>query len=474
MTVDPRDLRIAELERRLRAALARIEELEAEVRELKARLAQNSQNSSRPPSSDGPQVVRQPKRTRSGRRPGGQPGHARHEREQLPSDEVDHVQELEPICCGGCRGKRLRKTSEEPLRQQQTELPPPRPVTTECQRHVFECLDCGATTIAELPDTAQASFGPVLTATVGVMVGQYRHSKRAAQSALEALHGVKLSLGMISKLEHELAAALARPVAEVEELLRQQAILHGDETGWFEGTKDGRHRRAWLWTFAAPLLAAFRIAFSRGSDVAKEMLGPNFTGILTTDRWSGYNWFDLGLRQLCWSHLTRDFQGFIDRGGIGGELAKELMAERDRMFRWWSQVGDETLTRAEFAERMRPVRRRVRRLLEKIAEQAEGKTAGMAREMLPVEEAFWTFVDVEGVEPTNNFAERCIRHAVMYRKTSFGTQSSAGSRFVERILTVVTTLKLQKRDVLDFLTRAVVAHRTGGAPPSLLPQASVA
>jgi len=276
VTIDPRDLRIAELEQLLRAALARIDELEAEVRELKARLGQNSQNSSRPPSSDGPQVVRQPKRTRSGRRPGGQPGHERHERALLAIDEVDHVQQIEPDHCAGCHGHRLRRAPGDPLRHQQTELPPPRAVTTEFQRHEFVCLDCGTTTIAELPESARATFGPALTAASGVFIGQYRHSKRAAKSALQSMHGVKLSLGMLPKLANELSAALARPVAEVEEQLRQQQILHADETGWFEGRKDGRHRRAWLWTFGAPLLAAFRIAFSRGSDVAKEMLGEDF------------------------------------------------------------------------------------------------------------------------------------------------------------------------------------------------------
>lgn len=207
-----------------------------------------------------------------------------------------------------------------------------------------------------------------------------------------------------------------------------------------------------------------------GDRVAKELLGENFTGFLGTDRWSAYNWFDLGLRQLCWSHITRDFQGFIDRGGVGADIGRLLMAERHKMFRWWHRVRDGTLSREDFSQRMKPVRRRVGDLLRDAQSRAEKKTAGMAEEMLKLEEALWSFIDVEDIEPTNNFAERCIRHAVMYRKTSFGTQSDAGSRFVERTLTALTTLNLQKRNVLDFLTRVMRAHRAGTALPSLLPE----
>jgi transposase len=266
--------------------------------------------------------------------------------------------------------------------------------------------------------------------------------------------------------------ALAAPTAEAEVHVREQFFANADETGWYEGKQNGRHRRAWLWVFATTVVSVFRIAFSRGGEVVKEVLGDDFTGFLCTDRWSGYNWFDLALRQVCWSHLTRDFQGFIDRGGVGGRIGEKLMVQRNKLFRWWHRVRDGTLSRRVFQRRSMSVRREVGRLLRDAVARASGKTAGMAKEMLKVEEAFWTFIDVEGLEPTNNFAERCIRHGVMYRKTSFGTQSQAGSRFVERMLTVITTLNLQRRNALDFLIRALHAHRTGTVGPSLLPQTS--
>jgi len=239
---------------------------------------------------------------------------------------------------------------------------------------------------------------------------------------------------------------------------------------FFRASVEGHGRLAWMWLMACSLVAVFRIATSRGSEVAKALLGEDFAGILTSDRWSGYNWYDPDLRQLCWSHLTRDFQGFIDRGGKGAETGQALMEERNRMFKWWHQVREGTMSRAEFQDRMNAVEHEVGRLLRKASEQAEKKTAGVAREILKHEQAMWTFVYVEGVEPTNNFGERLIRHSVMYRKTSFGTQSPAGSRFVGRILTTVTTCALQKRNALEFLTEVLYAYRRGLPAPSLLPQ----
>jgi transposase len=222
---------------------------------------------------------------------------------------------------------------------------------------------------------------------------------------------------------------------------------------------------------ATALVVVFHIARNRNGKVARHLLGEDFAGFLTTDRWSAYEWVDAGLRQLCWAHLTRDFQGFIDRGGRGGRIGRELMRERNRFFKWYHRVRDGTMTREHFEERMRDVERRVGQLLRKAARRAEKKTAGMAREILQREKCLWTFVDVPGLEPTNNFGERCIRHAVMYRKTSFGTQSEEGSRFVERIFTATTTLKLQGRDVLAFLTDTLATHRRGLHGPSLLPTA---
>jgi transposase len=217
-----------------------------------------------------------------------------------------------------------------------------------------------------------------------------------------------------------------------------------------------------------PLVTIFRIAKSRGEDIAKEMLG-DFAGVLGADRWNAYNFLDALRRQLCWSHLIRDFQGFVDRGGIGGRIGERLLRQTNLMFTWWHRVRDGTLTRHTFQHRMLPVMDEITRLLRDARVRAEPKTRGMAKAMLKLKWAFFTFVRVPGVEPTNNVAERRVRPAVIARKLSFGTESPAGSRFVERMLTVTTTLRQQERNVLDYLVAAHRARLERKPAPSLLP-----
>ncbi|WP_309890181.1 IS66 family transposase [Archangium sp.] len=476
--VDARDAWIAQLEKRLEAALERIAKMEQEnerLREenhrLKERLGLNSSNSSKPPSSDAPGTARQPKRP-TGRRPGGQPGHNKHERVLLPPEQVRHVVELVPGECQGCK-RQLRGQDSAPRRHQVVEVPPLSAIVTEYRCHALQCPDRGVVTRGEVPAHARSVFGDRLAALASLLVGKYRLSKRLVKDALSDMLGVELSVGSVSNLEGELSGLLAPATAEALACVRASQAASADETGVVQGREGGRAARVWLWVVATALVVVFHIATNRSGKVARQLLGADFAGFLTTDRWSAYEWVDAGLRQLCWAHLTRDFQGFIDRGGRGGQIGRELMRERNRFFRWYHRVRDGTLAREQFEKRMRGVERRVGQLLRKAARRAEKKTAGMAREILQWEKCLWTFVDVPGLEPTNNFGERCIRHAVMYRKTSFGTQSEEGSRFVERIFTATSTLKLQGRDVLSFLTDTLAAHRRGLRGPSLLPTAPV-
>jgi transposase len=478
LEVMPRNarLRIAELEAQVAARDTRIAELEAQVKvltrrvaELEARLRKNSTNSSKPPSSD-PPGVRRPARVPTGRRPGGQPGHQFHERELLPPEQVDRFIDVPaPERCSSCNGK-LEGEQGQVVRHQMVEIPPLKPLVTEVRSHVLECAHCGTLNRAALtPEVAGHVFGERLSAMVCLLMGKYRLSKRLVRDALSDLLGVRLSLGAIGNREKEMSEALSAPVAQAEQYVRDQDAVNMDETGWFEGKVDGRHGRTWLWLAATVLVAVFRISSSHGSEVAKALLGEDFAGFLTTDRFGAYTWYDTALRQLCWSHLTRDFQGFIDRGGESARIGQALMDERNRMFKWWHRVRDGTMSREEFARRMREVEQEVGRLLRQAEVCAEEETAGTATKILKLEEAMWTFVQVEDLEPTNNFAERLLRPCVMYRKTSFGTQSPEGSRFVERILTAVTTLGLQQRNALEYLTDLLYAHRRGLPLPSLLP-----
>jgi transposase len=473
--IDPRDRRIAELERenaelrdQVRALLARVAVLEAKVEQLTAQLEQNSTNSSKPPSSDPPGVARQAKLP-SGRKPGGQPGHRRHLRELLPVEQVDHVKEVLPSACRRCK-RHLHGQDPDPRRHQVTEVPVIEPTVTEYRLHALECPNCGEVTRAELPaGVPRGAFGPVLASMVALCTIRFRQSKRLAQELFATLLNVEVSLGAISKIEEQTSAALAVPVEEARVYVREQAVANADETGWYEGKSEGKKQRAWLWVLTTPVVTVFKIAKSRGQDVAREMLGGGFQGILGVDRWGAYNFLKALRRQLCWSHLLRDFQGFVDRGGKGGVIGESLLRQADLMFTWWHRIRDGTLLRRTFQRRMEPVTEEIPRLLRAAVVRAEPKTRGMAKAILKLKWALFTFVRESGVEPTNNVAERRIRPAVIARKLSFGTESPEGSRFVERMLTVTTTLKQQDRNVLHYLVAAHEARLLGLPAPSILP-----
>jgi len=472
---DPRDVRIAQLEAELAEARATSAELKQQlvealalIAELRARLGQDSSNSNKPPSSDGPGVVRRQKPA-TGRKPGGQKGHKGSRRELLPPEQVDSLVPVQPQACGRCRGALVKKEEgPAPWRHQVVEVPPLKPHVTEYQQHFGWCEGCECFTQAPLPEgVPKGAFGPRLMALVALLAGQYRLSKRLVQQLLSDVLGVEVALGSISKLEAQVSQALAAAVEQAREHVREQDRAHLDETGWVQA-----RQKAWLWVAVTRWVSVFRIATSRGSLVARELLGEKWVGFLVTDRWSAYNWVDPGLRQLCWSHLLRDFQGFIDRGGEGQPLGEALLQQAHTLFGGWHRVKEGRLERALFERRMRGVEAEVVRLLEEAAGCSSQKTAGMAREMLKLKGALFTFVGVPGLEPTNNTAERALRPAVLWRKGSWGTHSPEGSRFVERMLTVVATLKQQNRHVLEFLTHSCEGWLCGKPSPSLLPSSS--
>ena len=448
----------------LAALRAEVDRLKAQVQELTARLGQNSSNSSKPPSSDPPHHPPRPARPPSGRAPGGQPGHRGHGRMLLPHDQVNRVVELRPVACAQC-GALLLGEDLHPERHQVTDLPVVRPEVVEYQRHTLKCMACGALTEGEWPATMPpGAFGPRARATVGYLTGRLGLSQRESVEALETLYHTPVSLGSLPAQERAVSTALAQPVAEAHQAAREQPVQNVDETGWREGT-----RRCWLWVCATGAVTMFLVLATRGARGAKQLLGETPSGIVGSDRWSGYNWLDPTRRQICWAHLKRDFQALVDRGGESARLGRALLEQTHRLFSLWHEAQTGALSRAELPAAMEPVRRAVGSLLREGAGLRHSTTRRTCRNLLQLEEALWTFVQAEGVEPTNNAAERPLRRAVLWRRRSFGTQSPAGSRFVERVLTAVTTLRQQRRDVLDYLTAACAAAISGEKPPSLLP-----
>lgn len=449
------------------SVLVRLQGLETEVAELREQLNRNSRNSSQPPSSDGPDVEPPPERAKSGRKRGGQPGHPGTTRKLVPLEQVKASYDLKPELCRRC-GHTLTGEDPEPYRHQVTEIPPVMAEVTEYRLHTLTC-QCGTETRAELPaGVPQGAFGPRLQAMVSLLSGRYHLSKRDTAEVMADFFQADVSLGSVPTLERRTSQAVSQPVNEVHEYVKTQPVVHLDETGWRQATQ-----KAWLWVAATTLVTVFLIRQSRGGQVAREMLNETFNGIVVSDRWSAYNWLLTFLRQLCWAHLRRDFQAFVERGGESQRIGQPILTQADLMFEWWHKVRDGTMSRTTFQDKMKSVQAKVGQLLRQGTACNHSKTAGTCRDILKREAALWTFVHIEGVEPTNNLAERQIRPGVLWRKGSFGTQSEAGSRFAERIMTVVATLKQQHRNVLDYLTEACDAANWGRQAPSLLPDDTI-
>ena len=446
-----------------------VQTLSARVAELEARLGQNSSNSSRPPSSDPP--GRRPAAspgTPSGRRPGGQPGHPGHCRALLPPEQVSAMVRRVPSQCAGC-GAALPAVAAptDPLdeRQQVVEAPPTAAMVIEYHLAARRCGHCGHLTRAMLPATAGPSgFGPRLTAISTLLTGRYRLSKREAAACVGDVFGVDLAVGSVSALEQTMSAALAPMVAEAHAAVQQAPVANLDETRWRETRK-----RVWLWTVVTATLTVFQIAPSRGGKVARALVGAAWAGIIGSDRGTMYAWWDRERRQVCWAHLERDFQTLVDWGPGARPIGKRLLAIEAEVFACWHRFRRGEIDRAILMQEVAPHQAALRRALDDGAAGADAKAAGVCRELLKLWPALWTFVTVDGVEPTNNRAEQALRPAVLWRKGSFGTHSPTGSRFAERMLTVAATCRQQHRPLLDVLVRALVAARTGAPPPSLLP-----
>jgi transposase len=323
-------------------------------------------------------------------------------------------------------------------------------------------------TCATLPSgVPTGAFGPRLRAILSVLAGAYRLGKRPIRRLAADLLGLSLSTGMISRLERQAAAELEAPVEQLRQHVRDAVSAHIDETSW----KQGRDK-AWLWGVVTSFVTVFAIATSRGAEVARGLLGTDRRKVVISDRFKSYTW--IKRRQLCWAHLKRDFQAMVDRGGESAEVGRLLLGHSERLFDWWHRVRDGTMARATLRSHVAILRFSFRDDLRRGVGCGCAKTAATCRELLAGETHLWTFVRVEGVEPTNNDAERVLRHGVIYRKLSGGTDSESGSRFVERMLTVVATCRQQEVNVLGYLTRCFQAHLNGQPVPSLLPDSTTA
>jgi transposase len=447
---------------RIEAQDARIVQLEKQVAELLEKLGRNSGNSNLPPSSDRPGARAGQKGGSGKRKRGGQKGHRGAHRELLPVEKVDDVVDLFPAQCSACWMSLPEVIDQWPNRHQVTELPAFEPHTTEYRRHTVQCPGCRSTTCAPLDSRIpRSSFGPRLISAVALLTGVYHLSRRSTVELLSDLLGVNISLGSVSAVEARVSEAIEPAVKEAREHVNRAAVKHTDGTSWLRAGK-----MLSLWTIATSLATVFMVLPNGRAETLRPIYGKQ-RGILVSDRATALNFWAMKRRQICWAHLLRKFVSFEERAGPAGDIGRELLEYTAVMFRYWHDYRDGELGREMFRAWMAPVREQFEALLERaVAVEIEG-VSGSCADMLAHREALWTFVDRDGVEPTNNHAERELRAFVLWRKRSFGSQSERGDRFAERLMTIAHTARKQSKNVLEFLTACCVATLDNTTIPSL-------
>jgi len=442
-----------------------IVQLEARVEKLERQLQRNSRNSSQPPSSDRPGAPPRRGKDRSGRKAGGQPGHEGHGRELLAVSAVDEVIEHWPerCQCGHVFCAAERVAVSDPARHQVEELPKLAVGVTEhrCQR--VRCPACGAQRTGQLPvEVATSAFGPRLQAAIATLSVRNRVSRRDAVELCEELFGARISSGTIDQILARAGDALQQPHEQLLERMRRSVHVNVDETGWrLRGSQ-----RA-LWGAFTDRIAVFQIARNRHEDHLRELLADHH-GIVTSDRWWAYDHLPLARRQVCWSHLQRDFTAHAEGLGAERDFGHAGLEICERLF-WAWEVYQHTHDRRQLRLAVRALRRQLKPLLRQHNRPwaRYKRSRGMARNLLKIWPALWTFADRRGVQPTNNHAERGLRGAVIYRKLSLGSQSEQGERRTERLLSASITCRQQRRSLHAYLTELLTAHARGDPLPSL-------
>ena len=460
---DPSCPNCAALSDRLDALEALVKSLGAEVTRLRSRKAKTSRTSSKPPSSDEPWDKGASKRPPSGKKRGGQPGHKGKNRAPASPSDVDETHSIMPALCGSCSAP-LTGNDPNPRLHQTIDIPPVTPKIIELQLHQLRCTKCGESTRADLPKGVHPSaFGPNLSSLVVQLSGEYRMSRRSIQRFVRDIHGIQISLGAISKLEQRISRGLKIAHVEAMTSVATSPTKHLDETTWRQSSK-----LKWVWTAVGEDATVFVIRDSRESSVTRELIGDKPSGIVISDRYSGYSYIEMEQRQVCLAHLLRDFRRMAEGEEAHRWIGKRLLGLLNGAFRLWHIFRDDEIDRITLARWSRKLRVRMLRLLDEGGRSTGYETPGMCRGILRTEPAMWTFTERENVEPTNNIAERAIRPVVLLRKTSLGTQSKRGSRFVERMQTVSTTLKKTGRSVHDFIGEVAHAVLLGDPLPKLL------
>jgi transposase len=489
--IESQRARIAQLESRVAQQERQIEQLSKQVMELLTRLGENSRNSHRPPSSDGPgarnsgskrgnapsaagdaptaSADKGKPRNKPNRQRGGQAGHKGTKRDLVPADQVDEVINIYPKECENCGDVLAEVPDPLASRHQVTEIPPLTAHTTEFRGHTVRC-GCGHHTTAKLQGVIPVSpFGPRLMAITALLTGIYHVSRRRTAAFLRDVLGVRISLGAVSAIEGRVGESLGPAFDEAWSAADAAAVKHTDATSWLQS---GQLRS--LWMMATSAVTVFKVMV----DGARETIQPWFgscRGILISDRATVFTFWKMSLRQVCWAHLLRKFVAFSQRAGPGRAMGSELLQLTAMLFHYWQSRRDGVISRETFLAWMAPVREQIEACLQRAVVAGIDGVSGSCADILAHREALWTFLTHAGVDPTNNHGERELRGFVMWRKRCFGSQSDRGNVFAERIMTVSHTARKQNRDVLAFLIESCTAWLAKTAAPSLLaPRAKAA
>jgi transposase len=445
------------------AQAERIAALEAEIAELRRLIGQSSKNSSLPPSRDSREAREQrPKKRSSGKKQGGQPGHEGRHRKMVA--DPDRVVEHWPQSCEGC-GAQLGRDEQtlvgDPVAHQVSEIVT-RVEVTEHQRMRVRC-DCGACSLAALPGGVPGgAFGPGVAAAAATLTAA-RCGRRETVRIFSDLFGLTISTASLQSLLEQTSLTLEVPYTEILHALDDAPVRGADETSW----PQAGHGQ-WLSVSIAERMALFQIAKHRDRDAAKALLGEEPGGVIVTDRYAVYLFVDDTKRQLCLAHVARDLVALSERDGAPGRIGRALSRELGRVFGVLHAPGRDPENLHRLRQDIAPLRRQIHDLLAKGTRCRDPKTRRFCEGLLAHETALWTFTRTRGVPATNNASERALRHAVHWRRTSYGTQTTTGNRIVERLLTLRETCRLQGRRLHEYLTTAITAELHGHPIPAVL------
>jgi transposase len=461
-----KDMQIAAQREQITVLQEQVAILTKQVELLTEKLGQYSGNSSKPPSSDRPSDKhRSPKKKdkKSGRKRGGQPGHKGHQRDLIPSCEVDKMVDVYPGQCENCWQTLAPIFDPDAKRHQVTEVPPITPHTTEYRRHQIQCVSCGHHTRPTPEDERipPSAFGPRLCSIVALLTGVYHVSRRQAQKLVWDLLGVQMSLGALSGIESRVSNAVTPAVHQAWAHVKNAKVKHTDGTGWFLSNIPIQ-----LWTIATAMATVYKIVMD-GSKATLQPLFGQLKGILVSDRAKALTFWAMERRQICFAHLIRKFVSFSERDGPAGNMGRQLLDYTGILFAYWKDYKSGNLPRDALLHRTAPLREQFESLLETAAAARIARVSGACADILAHRTALWTFLERHDVPPTNNHAEQELRKFVLWRKRCFGSQSQRGNLFAENMMTVAHTARKQKLDLLPWLTNCCIADANQTQPPSL-------